>query len=62
MFQKVYKALERALSSYKDEKRGSTFLLLQSNVDEMELKKNVPIIDDFPIIRINVQERYLFLF
>jgi DNA polymerase epsilon subunit 1 len=55
----VYKALERALSSYKDEKRGSTILLLQSNIDEIELKKNVPIIDDFPIIKINVQERYI---
>lgn len=55
---KVYKALEKALSAYKDEKRGATFLLLQSNVDEAELKKNVPIIDEFPIIKINVQEKY----
>jgi hypothetical protein len=51
--------LEKALSAYKDEKRGATFLLLQSNVDEIELKKNVPIIDEFPIIKINVQERLI---
>lgn len=56
--QKVYKSLDKSLSAYKDEKRGATILLLQSNIDEAELKKSVPSIDDFPIIKINVQEKY----
>lgn len=55
--QKVYKALERSLQLYKDEKRGATYLLLQSNVSETELKQNVPILEQFPVIKINVKER-----
>ncbi len=55
--QKVYKALEKSLQMYKDEKRGSTYLLLQSNIDEADLKHSVPILDDFPLIGINVKER-----
>ncbi len=54
---KAYKALERALSQYKDDKRGPTYLLLQSNIDELELKQTVPILDEFPIIKINVPEK-----
>ena len=55
--QKVYKALDRCLASYKDEKRGATLVLLQSNVDEIELKKNVSALNDFPIVKVNVQEK-----
>jgi hypothetical protein len=55
--QKVYKALEKSLQMYKDEKRGSTYLLLQSNIDESDLKHSVPILDDFRLIRINVKKR-----
>jgi DNA polymerase epsilon subunit 1 len=55
---KLFKALDRSLSLYKDEKRGSTLLLLQSNIDESTLKANIPLIDDFPIVKINVQERH----
>ena len=55
--QKVYKALDRCLSAYKDEKRGATLVLLQSNVDDVELKKNVSSLNDFPIVKVNVQEK-----
>lgn len=54
---KVYKALDKALSAYKDAKHGPTLLLLQSNVDENELKQQVPMLDEFPIIKINVAEK-----
>jgi hypothetical protein len=49
--------LERALSAYKDEKRGSTMILLQSNISEAELKENVPILDEFPLVKFNVTEK-----
>ncbi len=55
--QKVYKALDRCLAAYKDEKRGATLVLLQSNVDDVELKKNVSTLNDFPIVKVNVQEK-----
>jgi DNA polymerase epsilon subunit 1 len=54
---KVYKALDRALSAYKDEKRGATYIALQSNIDETELRKSVPVLDDFPIVRLNIKEK-----
>lgn len=53
----MYKALDKALSMYKDEKRGATFVMLQSNIDELELKQHVPTLDEFPIIKINVTEK-----
>ena len=55
--QKVYKALDRCLATYKDEKRGATLVLLQSNVDEVELKKNVSALNDFPLVKVNVPEK-----
>jgi hypothetical protein len=45
------------LAAYKDEKRGATLVLLQSNIDEAELKKNVGALNDFPIVKVNVQEK-----
>jgi DNA polymerase epsilon subunit 1 len=54
---KIYKALDRALAAYKDEKRGATYIALQSNIDDVELRESVPIIDDFPIVKINVKEK-----
>ncbi|RNA10734.1 DNA polymerase epsilon catalytic subunit A [Brachionus plicatilis] len=54
---KVYKTLDKIFSAYKDEKRGSTIILLQSNVEELELKENVPRLEDFPIIKFNIAEK-----
>ena len=58
--QKVYKALDRSLAAYKDEKRGATLILLQSNIDESELKKQIGALNDFPIVKVNAQEKYTF--
>jgi DNA polymerase epsilon subunit 1 len=55
--QKVYKALDKSLQMYKDEKRGATYLLLQSNIAEKELKQHVPMLDEFPVVNVNVKER-----
>jgi hypothetical protein len=49
------------LSTYKDEKRGATLILLQSNIDEAELKQNAPSLDEFPLIKLNVAEKYWIL-
>lgn len=54
---KVYKALDKALSAYKDAKHGPTLIMLQSNVDELELKQNVPMLNEFPLIKVNVAEK-----
>ena len=54
---KIYKALDKALSSYKDEKRGATLIALQSNLVESEFLQNVPALNGFPIIKLNVQEK-----
>ena len=56
-FLKIFKALDKALLSYKDGKHGPTLVLLQSNIDEIELKQNLPTLDEFPIIRVNVVEK-----
>ena len=42
---------------YKDEKRGSTVILMQSNMDELELRENMPIVDTFPIVKLHIQEK-----
>jgi len=54
---KIYKAVDRALAAYKDEKRGPTVVLLQSNLKEDELREHMPTFDDFPIIKLNVDEK-----
>lgn len=55
--QKLYKALDRSLSMYKDEKRGSTMIALQSNLNDAELISQVPTLDDFPLVKINIEEK-----
>ena len=42
---------------YKDEKRVSTVILMQSNMDELELRENMPIVDTFPIVKLHIQEK-----
>ena len=54
---KIYKALERSLSAYKDEKRGATMILLQSNLNEADLKQNCPVLDEFPLVKLHVTEK-----
>lgn len=53
----MFKGLDKALSAYKDGKHGATLVLIQSNIDESELKQNVPMLDEFPLIKFNVAEK-----
>lgn len=54
---KIYKALDKVLSAYKEQKRGATMILLQSNLNDSELRQNCPTLDEFPIVRFNVTEK-----
>ncbi|XP_022098482.1 DNA polymerase epsilon catalytic subunit A-like [Acanthaster planci] len=53
---KVYRAINRLLSSYKDERKGPTFIAVQSPVDNMELARHIPMLDDFPLVRLHVND------
>lgn len=54
---KLFKSVDKALSAYKDGKHGATIVLLQSNIDETELKQSVPMLDEFALVKINVVEK-----
>eukprot|EP00112_Aurelia_sp_Birch-Aquarium-sp1_P000107 Seg1008.10 transcript_id=Seg1008.10/GoldUCD/mRNA.D3Y31 product="DNA polymerase epsilon catalytic subunit A" protein_id=Seg1008.10/GoldUCD/D3Y31 len=46
----LYRAIQRALAGYKDEKRGPTMLLVQSHLDQEHLKSAMPGISEFPVV------------
>jgi Domain of unknown function (DUF1744). len=52
----VYKRLSRALSSYKEEKRGPTLLCVQSRVNSAVLCTGMPVLQDFPIVNIHISD------
>ncbi|KAI5707044.1 hypothetical protein M8J75_013861 [Diaphorina citri] len=52
----VYKRLSRALSSYKEEKRGPTLLCVQSRVNTAVLCTGMPVLQDFPIVNIHISD------
>lgn len=52
----VYKFLQKALQTYKDEKRGPTFLAVQSSTDMAVLRNKMPLFGDFPQVLIHVQD------
>ncbi|CAC5377738.1 POLE [Mytilus coruscus] len=53
----VYRAIQRTLSSYKDEKRGPTFIAVQSPQDFQHLTSAMPGLLDFPLVPIHVNDR-----
>ncbi|XP_077998858.1 DNA polymerase epsilon catalytic subunit A-like [Glandiceps talaboti] len=52
----VYRAINRLLVAYKDEKRGPTYIAVQSSYDNQQLISNVSSFEDFPIVRIHVND------
>lgn len=50
----IYRAIQRLLLSYKDEKRGPTLIAVQSKWDLKRLINGMPILDDFPLVPVNV--------
>lgn len=49
----VYKLLQKALQAYRDEKKGPTFIALQTVEDVKVLQTKVSILSDFPFVQIH---------
>lgn len=54
----VYKLLQKALQSYKDEKKGPTLLSLQIQDNIVKLQSQVPALIEFPQTHIYVKVRF----
>lgn len=52
---KVYKTIQKALQDYRDEKKGATFIAIQSE-QISHLQANIPELNDFPLVQIHVQD------
>jgi DNA polymerase epsilon subunit 1 len=52
----VYKALNKLLSGYKEEKRGPTVVVVQSDFDFPTLLAGIPAFADFPMIPIHISD------
>ncbi|KAL1460882.1 hypothetical protein WDU94_012820, partial [Cyamophila willieti] len=52
----VYKRLSRALTAYKEEKRGPTMLCLQTRLDSATLTASMPVLQDFPTVSIHITD------
>ncbi|GCB67401.1 hypothetical protein scyTo_0010241, partial [Scyliorhinus torazame] len=52
----VYRAIQRLLLSYKDEKRGPTLIAVQSKWDLKRLKNGMPVLDEFPMVPVHVND------
>lgn len=51
----VYRLIQRALQSYRDEKKGPTLLAVQSEYELSTLQTKMPELTDFPQVKIYVQ-------
>lgn len=49
----VYKLLQKTLQAYRDEKKGPTFIALQTMEDIKVLQTKVSILNDFPQVGIH---------
>lgn len=52
----VYRTMQRMLSAYKDEKRGPTYIAVQSPHDFQHLVAAMPGIGDFPLVPIHLSD------
>ncbi|XP_046997014.1 DNA polymerase epsilon catalytic subunit 1 [Schistocerca americana] len=52
----VFRLIQRALQDYKDEKKGPTFIAVQSLIDLPTLTSNMPGLQEFPLIPIHVKD------
>ncbi|XP_058888909.1 DNA polymerase epsilon catalytic subunit A-like [Acipenser ruthenus] len=50
----VYRALQRALLNYKDERRGPTLIAVQSNWELRRLAAGMPVLEEFPVVPVHV--------
>ncbi|XP_077864309.1 DNA polymerase epsilon catalytic subunit A-like [Saccoglossus kowalevskii] len=52
----VYRAINHLLISYKDEKRGATYIAIQSSYDNADIVSKMSSFDDFPLVRVHVTD------
>lgn len=52
----VYKHIQKALTSYKDEKRGPSILCLQTSIESSKLNASMPVMLDFPQVKIHIAD------
>ncbi|KAL4229089.1 hypothetical protein ACF0H5_012128 [Mactra antiquata] len=52
----VFRTIQRILSSYKDEKRGPTYIAVQSPLDFSHLIADMPGLGDFPLVPIHISD------
>ncbi|XP_061624174.1 DNA polymerase epsilon catalytic subunit A isoform X2 [Phyllopteryx taeniolatus] len=50
----IYRALQRTLLSYKEERRGPTLIAVQSNWELRRLATGMPVLDEFPVVPAHV--------
>ncbi|XP_043925704.1 DNA polymerase epsilon catalytic subunit A [Protopterus annectens] len=50
----VYRAIQRLLLNYKDERRGPTLIAVQSNWDIKRLANGMPVFEEFPLVPVHV--------
>ncbi|XP_037953438.1 DNA polymerase epsilon catalytic subunit 1 [Teleopsis dalmanni] len=52
----VYRHLQRALSSYKEERRGPTILCMQTSQEARTLYSAMPILQEYPLVPIHISD------
>ncbi|XP_052805264.1 DNA polymerase epsilon catalytic subunit A-like [Mya arenaria] len=52
----VFRTVQRMLSAYKDEKRGPTYIAVQSSLDFQHLIADMPGLGDFPLVPIHISD------
>ncbi|XP_060084893.1 DNA polymerase epsilon catalytic subunit A-like, partial [Ylistrum balloti] len=52
----VHRTIQRILSAYKDEKRGPTFIAIQSPHDFQHLTSSMPGLQDFPLVPVHISD------
>ncbi|KAL8180571.1 UNVERIFIED_CONTAM: hypothetical protein K2H54_028004, partial [Gekko kuhli] len=52
----VYRAIQRLLLGYKDERRGPTLIAVQSNWDLKRLVNGMPVFEEFPLVPVQVTD------
>lgn len=52
----AYRGIQRLLADYKDEKRGPTFIAIQSQQVKQWVTSDMPVLTNFPLVPINVSD------
>lgn len=51
-----YRQIQKALTAYKDEKRGPTLIAIQAVMDFPSLTSAMPVLADFPLVPIHIMD------